>query len=202
MTSSIHPTVLIHPSADVDPAAVVGAGTRIWHQAQVMAGATVGADCILGKGVFLGPGTRLGDRVKIGNGAHLFGATVGDDVMICPGALCLEDPAPRATGPDGLPKGAADFQRRPVTIDHGATIGAGALCAPGTVIGHHALVALGAVVHRDVPAHALVAGNPARTAGWICACATTLDDQLTCPACRRTYQRRPDGTLTQAPPTP
>lgn len=108
------------------------------------------------------------------------------------GALLLEDPVPRATTSDGRHKKSGDFTRRPVTIGHGATIGAGAVIVPGATIGPHALVALGTVVVRDVVAHALVAGNPARHCGWVCACGHVLDDQLRCPACRCAYTRDGD----------
>ncbi|MGH3815717.1 MAG: phosphopantetheine-binding protein [Pseudonocardiaceae bacterium] len=180
----------------VDDGARAGTGSRLWHQAQIAAGATVGRDCILGKGAFVGAGSSIGDLVKIGNYAGVFGAQIADQVMICPGALLLEDPAPRATTADGRRKESGEFTRRPVTIGHGATIGAGAVIAPGTVIGPHALVALGAVVVRDVAAHALVAGNPARHCGWVCTCGHALNDQLRCPACRCAYTRDGDHLST------
>jgi acetyltransferase-like isoleucine patch superfamily enzyme/acyl carrier protein len=176
----------------VDPGGQVGSGTRLWHQAQIADGAQVGDDCILGKGVYIGAGSRVGDRVKFGNGANVFGAAIADEVMICPGALLLEDPAPRATTPDGRRKTATDFARQPVTVHIGATIGAGAVLAPGVRIGAHALVAMGAIVVRDVPAYGLVAGNPARQCGWVCRCGHTLSDEHRCPACARTYTH--DGT--------
>ncbi|MCW2144325.1 transferase hexapeptide (six repeat-containing protein) [Actinoplanes cyaneus] len=173
----------------IDPDAVVGAGTRLWHQAQVAAGAVVGADCTLGKNAYVGSGSRIGDRVKIGNGANLFGVIVDDDAMISPMVGCFEDPAPRATV-DGRRKNAGEFTARPVRVGRHASVGGGALLAPGVSIGADAMVAVGAVVHRDVPAHALVAGNPARQCGWVCTCGWTLNADLACPGCGRTY--RPD----------
>ncbi|HTU74587.1 MAG TPA: acyltransferase [Trebonia sp.] len=170
-----------------DPGGSTGPGTRLWYQAQVASGAAVGADCTLGKGAYIGSGAVIGDRVKIGNNACVFGARVDDEAMICPGAMLLEDPAPRATNPDGTRKGPADWSPRPVTVGHGATVGAGAVIAPGVTIGPRAMVAIGAVVTRDVAPHALVAGNPARQAGWACACGTTLNPGLRCPACERAY---------------
>jgi len=67
--------------------------------------------------------------------------------------------------------------------------------APGVTVGAHALVGLGAVVLRDVPAHGLVIGDPARQVGWVCRCAATLDTRLACPACSRTYQREADQLI-------
>jgi acetyltransferase-like isoleucine patch superfamily enzyme/acyl carrier protein len=185
----------------LDEGAVAGEGTRLWHQAQIAAGAVVGADSTLGKGCFVGAGSRIGDRVKIGNNASVFGATVNDEAMICPGVLLLEDPAPRATTPDGRRKGPDDWTRHPVTIRTGATIGAGAVIGPGVTIGAHALVALGAVVLRDVPAHGLVIGNPARQVGWVCRCGQALEKGLHCTSCQRVYRRDGDE-LTEHDPLP
>lgn len=173
----------------VDDGAVVGAGSRLWHQAQVAAGASVGTDCTLGKGAYVGAGSQVGDRVKLGNYACVFGAIIGDDAMISPHAALLEDPAPRATTPDGHRKQHADFDQRPVTVGQRATIGAGAMIAPGVTVGHDALIAIGAVVVRDVAAYALVAGNPARQCGWVCTCGHSLTDTLQCPHCSRRYVR-------------
>lgn len=175
------------PNGWIDEGGTVGDGTRLWHQAQVAAGAQVAADCTVGKGAYIGTGSTLGNRVKVGNYTSVFGARVADEVMLCPGVLLLEDAAPRATTPDGRRKGPGDFTRRPVTVERGATIGAAATIAPGVAIGAHALVAIGAVVVRDVPAHALVAGNPARQCGWVCVCGHTLDTDHHCSDCRRAY---------------
>ncbi|MEV5204507.1 phosphopantetheine-binding protein [Streptomyces sp. NPDC053720] len=185
-----------------DPGASVGEGTRLWHQSQIAGGAVVGAGCTLGKGSFIGAGSTIGDRVKIGNYAGVFGADVGDEAMICPGALVLEDPAPRATTPDGQRKSPEDWTRHPVTIAAGATIGAAAVIAPGVSVGPHALVALGAVVMRDVPAHGLVIGNPARQVGWVCRCGHTLDAALRCTTCPRTYRRDGDELAAEHQPVP
>jgi UDP-2-acetamido-3-amino-2,3-dideoxy-glucuronate N-acetyltransferase len=194
-----HPGALPAPALGwLDEGATAGDGTRLWHSAQIAAGATAGAGCTLGKNAFIGTGSIIGDRVKIGNNAGVFGAVIADEVMICPGALLLEDPAPRATTPGGQRTGPADWTRRPVTVHAGATIGAGAVIAPGVTIGTRAMVALGAVVLRDVPAHALVIGNPARQVGWVCHCGHTLDDTLTCPACQRAYTSD-DGELAPLP---
>src|SRR5262249_57982033 len=131
------------------------------------------------------PGSRGGPGQKRARGAGLCGAPAAAEAMISPGALLLEAPAPRAATPDGRRKDPADFTRRPVCVAGGATVGAGAVLAPGVAVGAHALVALGAVVVRDVPAYALVAGNPAQQCGWVCRCGHTLDEERRCPACAR-----------------
>lgn len=120
--------------------------------------------------------------------------------MISPQAVLTEDRTPRATRPDGLRHGPADWTSTPVVVHRGATIGAGARIAPGVEIGQYALVGIGAVVLRDVPAHALVLGNPARACGWVCRCAETLTDQLRCPRCDRVYELVA-AVLTQVQPS-
>ena len=175
----------IHETAAVAAEAAVGEGTMVWHQAQLMPDVTVGAGCTIGKGAFLGTGTRVGDRVKIGNYANLFGPTIEDGAFIAPMACLMEDPRPRALNPDGTSKGPDDFERLPVAVRAGATIGGGALVLPGVTVGRHAMVSAGAVVHRDVPDHAIVAGNPARQIGFACQCGRRLDDGLVCSCSRR-----------------
>lgn len=177
----------------IDEGGRAGHGTQLWHQAQIAPGASVGSDCTLGKGCFVGTGSTVGDDVKIGNYAGIFGAVIGDRAMICPGVQLLEDPNPRATTPDSRRKVPDDWTHRPVVVGSGATIGAGAVVAPGVGVGDHALVGAGAVVLRDVPAHGLVLGNPARQVGWVCRCAQSLNADLICPGCGRTHQHDNDG---------
>jgi acetyltransferase-like isoleucine patch superfamily enzyme/acyl carrier protein len=177
----------VHPTAELGDGATLGPGSRIWHYAQLAAGVRVGAECTLGKGVYLGAGTRVGDRVKIQNGVNAFGADIHDDVLLCPGVLLVEDPTPRAVTPAGIPQDRGDWVAHPVTVHRGATIGAGAVALPGTQIGAHAMVAAGTVVSRDVPAHALVAGNPHRQVGWVCCCGQRLDGTR-CPTCATRYR--------------
>jgi acetyltransferase-like isoleucine patch superfamily enzyme len=177
----------IHPTAEVDPDARIGPETRIWHQAQVARDVEIGAGCTLGKCCYIGTGSRVGSRVKIGNHADVFGAIVEDEAMICPNVVLAEDPAPRATRLDGHRQRPGDWTSHPVTVRRGATVGIGACIAPGVEIGQYALAGVGSVVLRDVRAHGLVLGNPARQCGWVCHCGTRLSDQLACPRCARRF---------------
>ncbi len=183
----------VHPTAEVG-AGTVGAGTRLWHAVQLLGDASVGAGCTVGKGAFLGAGTRVGDRVKIGNGANLFGARVEDEAFLAPLSCLLEDPSPRAVHPDGTSKDTDGFERRPVVVRRGATIGAAAVVLPGVVVGQWAMVAAGSVVHRDVGPYTLVAGNPARAVGLVCRCGRRLGDDRRCP-CGLAYQDGDDGLV-------
>jgi acetyltransferase-like isoleucine patch superfamily enzyme len=183
---------MIHPSADVAADARIGDGTRIWNEAQVRERAQVGRDCILGKGAYVGEDVVIGDRCKIENRASLFaGVTLEDAVFIGPHVIFANDRFPRAVNPDGSLKGAADWAVGRSLVRHGASLGAGAVVIPGVTIGQWAMVGAGAVVTADVPAHALVRGNPARIAGWVCVCGRPLGRTEThmyhCAACDRPY---------------
>lgn len=186
--------MFIHETADVAGTATIGSDTSVWHQAQLMPDVRVGAGCTIGKGAFLGSGTRLGDQVKVGNYANLFGPTVEDGAFIAPMVCAMEDPRPRALNPDGTSKGPDDFERRPVRILAGASVGAGALLLPGVTVGRRAMVSAGSVVHRDVPDHAIVAGNPARQVGFACTCGLRLDEALVCD-CSRSFVETPTGLV-------
>ncbi|WP_261164884.1 acyltransferase [Microbacterium sp. Marseille-Q6965] len=151
----------IPDSADVSPDARVGERTRIWHLAQVREGARIGADCIVGRGAYIGPGVEVGDGCKIQNHALVYEpARLEDGVFIGPAVVLTNDEFPRAVTPDGRLKDASDWTAVGVTIERGASVGARAVCVAPVRIGAWALVAAGAVVTRDVPAHALVVGVP------------------------------------------
>lgn len=159
---------VVQPSADIDENVVLGAGTRVWHLAQVREGARLGADCNIGRGAYIGPGVVLGDACKVQNYALVYEpAVVGDGVFIGPAVVFTNDEFPRAANPDGSLKGADDWDAVGVTVEDGASIGARAVCVAPVTIGAWALVAAGAVVTKDVPPHALVAGVPAKRIGWV-----------------------------------
>jgi UDP-2-acetamido-3-amino-2,3-dideoxy-glucuronate N-acetyltransferase len=167
----------IHPAAEVSPKARVGAGTRIWRLAAVRPGASVGEECNIGQGTYIDAHVTIGSRVKIQNYCSLFeGLSVEDGVFIGPHVCFTNDLFPRAITPNGLLKGAEDWEITPTLVRYGASLGAGSVIRCGVTIGRFALVGAGAVVTHDVPAHALVFGNPARQQGWVCACARRLSD--------------------------
>jgi UDP-2-acetamido-3-amino-2,3-dideoxy-glucuronate N-acetyltransferase len=151
----------VHPSAIVDPGAQLGPGTRVWHFAHVCAGARIGAGCSLGQNVFVGNDVRIGDRVKIQNNVSVYDAVTLEDEVFCgPSMVFTNVYNPRAA----LVR--KDEYRR-THVARGATIGANATIVCGVSIGQYAFIAAGAVVNRDVPAFALMAGVPARRIGWI-----------------------------------
>ena len=163
----------IHPTADVSPQSSVGEGTSIWHGVQVREGARIGARCTLGKDVYVDRDVVVGDDCKIENFAALYrGLTVASGVFIGPHACFTNDTYPRAVSPD--------WKVVPTKVEDGASIGANATVLCGVTIKKHAMVAAGAVVTKDVAAHALVAGVPAKRIGWVCDCGRPLDRQMRC----------------------
>lgn len=163
--------IFIHETARVSPAATLGEDVKVWNEAQVRERARVGRECILGKGVYVGEGVVVGDRCKLENRVSLFeGATLEDGVFVGPHAAFLNDKKPRAITPDGRLKTPADWTLSPTRAKQGAAIGGGAVILPGVTVGRWAMVGSGAVVTKDVPDFALVAGNPARVIGYVCRC--------------------------------
>lgn len=163
-----HSGARVEASADVDERAAIGTGTVVWHLAQVREGACIGRDCIIGRGAYVGPGVRLGDRVKLQNHALVYEpAVLEDGVFVGPAAVLTNDLYPRSVDPDGRLKRGDDWTAQGVTLREGCSIGARAVLVAGVTVGRWALVAAGAVVHRDVPDFALVAGVPARRLKWV-----------------------------------
>jgi acetyltransferase-like isoleucine patch superfamily enzyme len=158
----------IAPSADVSDRAVLGAGTKIWHLAQVREDAILGENCIVGRGAYVGTGVQIGDNTKIQNYALVYEpAKLGKGVFVGPAVVLTNDTYPRSVSPDGSLKSAHDWTPVGVTIEDGASIGARAVCVAPVTIGRWATIAAGAVVTKDVPAFALMAGVPAKRLGWV-----------------------------------
>ncbi len=172
---------MIHPSADVAADARIGARTRIWDMARVREKAVIGDDCIVGRGAYIDFGVHIGDRVKIQNNALVYhGVSVASGVFIGPAAVLTNDRFPRSITADGALAGADDWTVSEIHLAEGCSVGAGAVVVAGCDVGRFATVGAGAVVTRSVPEHALVAGNPARLLGWVCACGQA--GSLTTPA--------------------
>ncbi|AMM32171.1 acetylglucosamine-1-phosphate uridylyltransferase [Sinomonas atrocyanea] len=158
----------IDATAVVEDGAQIGSATTLWQYAHVRAGARIGSECTVGRGVYVGPGAVVGDRCKLQNYALVYEpAVLEDGAFVGPGAVLTNDLNPRAVNPDGTPKSAADWDAVGVWVGRGAAIGARAVCVAPVRIGAWATVAAGAVVVRDVPDYALVAGVPARRIGWV-----------------------------------
>ncbi|WP_258726408.1 acyltransferase [Cellulomonas sp. NS3] len=192
-------------SADVDPTAHIGDGTTVWHLAQVRDGAHVGDECIVGRGAYIGSGVQVGPRCKIQNLALVYEPAVLEaGVFIGPAVVLTNDTFPRAVNPDGSLKSASDWTPTGVHVREGAAIGARAVCVAPVVVGRWATVAAGAVVTRDVPDFALVAGVPARRIGWVGRAGVRLvdegDGRWSCPVSGDLYDQTDDDVLVPSAP--
>ncbi|MGB7211413.1 MAG: acyltransferase [Gemmatimonadales bacterium] len=187
----------VHESSYVDDGAVVGKGSKIWHFCHVMAGAVIGERCSLGQNVVVMPGTRLGNNVKVQNNVSIYEGVILEDDTFC-GPSCVftnvMNPRSHVSRKD---------QYRTTLVKRGSSIGANATIICGVTLGEYCFIGAGAVIHRDVPAYALMVGVPARRAGWMCQCGErlTLDDgRAACAACGARYAESA-GVLAQiAPP--
>ncbi len=191
----------VHESSYVDPGAKIGRGTKIWHFSHVMAGAEIGSNCSLGQNVFVARGVRIGSGVKIQNNVSVYeGVVLEDDVFCGPSAVFTNVKTPRSAFPRNTSE---DYV--PTRVRRGATIGANATIVCGVTIGEWALVAAGAVVTKDVPPYAVVAGVPARRIGWACKCGRLLAfeaEETTCAECGRRYRRVKGDRIEPAEETP
>ncbi len=172
----------VHPSSIVDEGVTVGSGTKIWHFCHVIEGSRIGERCNIGQNVVVGPDVSIGNACKIQNNVSVYkGVTLEDEVFCGPSMVFTNVYNPRA-----------HLRRmdeiRPTLVRKGATLGANCTIVCGVTIGSYAFVGAGAVVTRDVPAHALIVGNPGRRIGYMCTCGVRLGDDLKCSACGEVYE--------------
>jgi UDP-2-acetamido-3-amino-2,3-dideoxy-glucuronate N-acetyltransferase len=159
----------VHESSYIDEPCEIGEGTKIWHFSHIMAGSRIGRGCNIGQNVVISPDVTLGDNVKIQNNVSVYtGVICEDDVFIGPSAVFTNVINPRSHI-----NRKSEYKK--TIIRKGASIGANATIVCGHEIGRYAFIGAGAVVTKDVPDFALVVGNPARHAGWVCRCGVRLN---------------------------
>ena len=178
--------VFIHPTAEVSARAKIGSGTKVWNYAQVRENSKIGKDCIISKSSYIDFGVVLGDRVKVQNFVSVYhGVRVEDDVFLGPSMTFTNDMFPRAEN--------SDFEVYPTHVKKGASIGANSTIVCGVTRGEYSMVGAVSVVTEDVPDNALVYGNPAKVAGFICSCGRKLEDKedaagsMICPGCKKEF---------------
>ena len=186
-----------HQSSFIDEGSVVGEGTKIWHFSHVMPGARIGERCNIGQNVVISPDVVIGNNVKIQNNVSVYtGVVLEDDVFCGPSMVFTNVVNPRSHV-------SRRDEYRPTIVKRGATLGANSTVVCGHNVGRYAFIGAGAVVTRDVPDYALVLGNPARLAGWMCQCGVklsgtgkvSLESKLECAACGDQYRGTEEGRI-------
>ncbi len=150
-----------HETAVIDKGAQIGEGTKIWHFSHIMSNCTLGENCNIGQNVVISPQVTLGRNVKVQNNVSIYtGVTCEDDVFLGPSMVFTNVINPRS----------AVNRKNEYAKTHvgkGATIGANATIVCGHNIGTYAFIGAGAVVTKEIPAYALVVGNPSKQIGWM-----------------------------------
>jgi UDP-2-acetamido-3-amino-2,3-dideoxy-glucuronate N-acetyltransferase len=179
-----------HESAFVDDGVTIGQGTSIWHASHILKGSSIGKNCKIGQNVVVGPNVRIGESVKLQNNVSVYeGVTLEDYVFCGPSMVFTNVFNPRSEIPRMK-------ELKPTVVKRGATLGANCTIICGNTIGQYAFIGAGAVVTKDVPDYALMIGNPARLAGWMCRCGEKLKQKglrAACDACGVRYRKERSG---------
>ena len=184
----------VHPSAIVDEDCNIGTGTKIWHFSHIMTGCVIGENCNIGQNVVISPEVVLGRNVKIQNNVSLYtGVTCGDDVFLGPSCVFTN-----VTNPRSAVNRRGQYSK--THVGNGASIGANATIVCGHDIGEFAFIGAGAVVTKNVPAYALLVGNPAKQMGWMSEFGHRLvfdkDGIAECPESKQKYKLE-NGAVTK-----
>lgn len=173
-----------HESAIIDEGCSIGAGTKIWHFSHIMPNCIIGESCNIGQNVVISPDVVLGKNVKVQNNVSIYtGVICEDDVFLGPSMVFTNVINPRSAV-------ARKNEYKKTVVRKGATIGANATIVCGYDIGEYAFIGAGAVVTKNVPAYALLVGNPARQTGWMSRYGHKLEfknGQATCPESGEKY---------------
>lgn len=178
----------VHESSYVDNDVYIGKGTKIWHFCHIQSGAEIGESCSFGQNVNVSNNVKIGNGCKLQNNVSVYEGVELEDYVFCgPSMVFTNDLTPRAK----YPKGASGYKK--TLLKTGATVGANATIVCGVTLGKWSMIASGAVVTKDVPDHALMAGVPAKQIGWVCECGEVLREGFKCRCCGRDYEKTSGG---------
>lgn len=173
----------VHESSYIDDDVKIGEGSKIWHFCHIHKGVQIGKNCSFGQNVNVSNNVRIGDGVKIQNNVSVYEGVELEDYVFCgPSMVFTNDLTPRSK----YPKGSGAYKK--TLVRYGASIGANATIVCGNTVGKWSMIASGAVISKDVPDYALMAGVPAKQIGWVCECGIPLKGVLTCKECGREYK--------------
>ena len=160
----------------------IGKGSKLWHFSHILGESKIGENCNIGQNVVIGPKVEIGKGCKIQNNVSVYhGVTLDDDVFCGPSMVFTNVTKPRAH----IVRDKNEFAK--THVGKGATLGANCTIVCGHNIGAYAMVGAGSVVTKDVPAHALVVGNPARQIGWLSKSGERLGTDMKCPTTGEIY---------------
>lgn len=172
----------VHESSYIDDNVIIGDKTKIWYFCHIQSGVIIGEYCSLGQNVNISNNVKIGNGVKIQNNVSVYEGVELEDYVFCgPSMVFTNDLTPRSK----YPKDTLGYRK--TLVKYGASIGANATIVCGNTIGRWAMIASGAVVTRNVPDYALMAGVPAKQIGWVCECGFPLKDGFDCKECGREY---------------
>ena len=182
----------VHESSYVDDGVEIGKGTRIWHFCHIQTGAEIGENCSLGQNVNVSNNVKIGKGCKLQNNVSVYEGVEMEDYVFCgPSMVFTNDLTPRSK----YPKGREGYKK--TLLKTGATVGANATIVCGHTLGKWCMIASGAVVTKDVPDYALMAGVPATQIGWVCECGEVLKSGLICNKCGREYHELKKGVIAE-----
>lgn len=175
----------VHPTSIVDDNCRIGEGTKIWHFSHIMSGSVIGENCNLGQNVVVSPKVILGNNVRVQNNVSIYeGVICEDDVFLGPSMVLTNVINPRSAV-------SRKEEFKTTLIKKGASIGANATIVCGNTIHEFAFIGAGAVVTKDVPAYALIVGNPGRQTGWMSEFGHKLifddNNKAVCPESKQEY---------------
>jgi UDP-2-acetamido-3-amino-2,3-dideoxy-glucuronate N-acetyltransferase len=174
--------VFVHESSYIDNDVKIGSGTKIWHFSHVLPHCQIGKGCSIGQNVVIGPNVEIGNKVKIQNNVSIYeGVTLEDDVFCGPSCVFTNVNNPRS-------EISRKNEYRKTIVKRGASIGANSTIVCGHDLGEYCFIAAGAVVTKEVPAYALMAGVPAERIGWMSKAGARLGTELICPVDGSAYK--------------